>query len=129
MALPILEPLTSQRLPEGSGNITVNANLTDIAGNPATQQTITLSLDKTAPSVNSIVIDGGAYDNDGSVNLTLSSTDTNSLQMKYLTQRTVLPVLTRPMLPQRQAGLMVSPMAQQLSRSCIVMQRVTKVPV
>ena len=68
---------------EGSNNTTINADITDVAGNPATQQTVTLSLDKTAPAPNSIVIDSSAtHDTDGSVDLTLASTDTNTLEMK-----------------------------------------------
>ena len=46
---------------------------------------VTFKVDTLAPSSNSIVLDSGAiYDNDGSVDITLASSDTNPIEM-YVT--------------------------------------------
>ena len=64
------------------GSYKVCVKFTDDAGNtPAYDDSVTFTVDTAAPSANSIAIDANAdYDNDGSVNLTLASTD--AFQMK-----------------------------------------------
>ena len=64
------------------GSYKVCVKFTDDAGNtPAYDDSVTFTVDTAAPSANSIAIDANAdYDNDGTVNLTLASTD--AFQMK-----------------------------------------------
>ena len=78
-------PKSNDTLISTDGDYKVCVKLSDDAGHADAYGEVTFKVDTLAPSSNSIVLDSGAiYDNDGSVDITLASSDTNPIEM-YVT--------------------------------------------
>ena len=76
-------PLSNDIRISADGAYKVCVKLTDNAGNLPAYGELPFTADTALPSSNSIAINGGGdYDTDGLVDLTLASTDANSIQMK-----------------------------------------------